>query len=190
MSKRSNLCENMNLIQNSEHIDLNQKIKLVLSFQQEIEIIEDKICEISSKKNANVIKNNFRNLSDEGIFSLQKMWKSKRAIDTKFNSMPIAMRDKNGQIVTTKSGILTLYEQEYRGRLSKNPPHPGYESLQILKEYLFNLRVKISALEKSPDWEVEDIVKISRTLKNSKARDNEGLIFELFKPQNCGSDVS
>ena len=32
-------------------------------------------------------------------------------------------------------------------------------------------------------------MKICSSLKNNKARDNDGLIYELFKPSNCGHDI-
>ena len=37
----------------------------------------------------------------------------------------------------------------------------------------------------SEDWSQGHLEKVCRALKNSKAPDNERLIYELFKPQNC-----
>ena len=74
-------------------------------------------------------------------------------------------------------------------RLSHKQILPEYEQLKVLKENLFELRYEISREMKSEDWKVEKIEKICKSLKNNKARDECGLIFELFKPPYSGSDV-
>jgi hypothetical protein len=71
-------------------------------------------------------------------------------------------------------------------RLSNKNIRPEYESLKMWKEKLFKLRYEISSLTKSEDWTVQ---KICKSLKNSKARDECGLVYELFKEPYAGSDV-
>ena len=44
-------------------------------------------------------------------------------------------------------------------------------------------------MNKSEDWEVDQIEKVCKSLKNSKARDECGLIYELFKPPYAGPAV-
>ena len=39
------------------------------------------------------------------------------------------------------------------------------------------------------DWKTEKIKKLCKSLKNSKARDECGLVYELFKPPYAGPDV-
>ena len=102
---------------------------------------------------------------------------------------PTAKFDKQGQLITTRSGILSLYEQEYKDRLSKFPPHQGYELVQSLKDYLFKTRFMISSSQEFEEWKVDDLLKVGKSLKNNKARDCEGFIYELFKPSKCGSDI-
>ena len=82
------------------------------------------------------------------------------------------------------------YEEEYKNRLSLSPPHKGYEELQQLKNYLFKLRLNISKYQKHNEWTEENLYKVCKNLKNNKARDKEGLIYELFKPPLCGRDVT
>ena len=60
---------------------------------------------------------------------------------------------------------------------------------QTLKNNLFELRFQISSQMKTEDWEVSKIEKLCKTLKNSKARDECGLIYELFKPPYAGRDI-
>ena len=44
-------------------------------------------------------------------------------------------------------------------------------------------------MQKSDNWNYEQIMKVCKSLKNSKARDEMGLIYELFKPPYAGMDV-
>ena len=52
-----------------------------------------------------------------------------------------------------------------------------------LKEYLFNIRKKIAQNEVSRDWNTNELEKVLKGLKNNKARDAYGHVYELFK---CG----
>ena len=74
-------------------------------------------------------------------------------------------------------------------RLSHKPIRENYEQLKELKENLFKLRHEISSRNKSEDWKVEQIEKVCKSLKNSKARDECGLVYELFKPPYAGQDI-
>ena len=48
----------------------------------------------------------------------------------------------------------------------------------------------LSSLMISDNWTSNDIIKVCRQLKNGKSRDENGLVYELFKPENSGSDLS
>ena len=166
-----------------------QRVDRICRIRIEIEDFNDIIAEISSENNANLIKQHFLNLTDKGGFSLPKMWKLKQKLNLKGSDPPMAKVDKNGQIITTKQGILNLYEAEYKERLAQTNPHKNYDEIQKLKEDLFELRFKIGSNRKTEDWSYGDLEKICQKLENNKARDRDGLIYELFKPKNCGSDL-
>ena len=74
-------------------------------------------------------------------------------------------------------------------RLCPPKPHEGYEQLQKLKENLFKLRMNLAQIETSPQWTVEQIIKVCKSLKNNKFQDGEGIIYDLFKNGNCGKDI-
>ena len=61
--------------------------------------------------------------------------------------------------------------------------------MKTLKERLFEYRYQIAGLTKTEDWKVSEIEKVCKTLKNSKARDECGFVYELFKEPYAGSDV-
>ena len=166
-----------------------KKISLISSYQEEVSQFDVMIADLSASKNAAIIKEHFQNLSIDGNFSLTKMWKLKQKLNLSNSEGPSAKIDKNGQLITTKNGLLNLYEQEYRERLAPMPPHPGYETVKQIQEYLFNLRLRIGTSRKSQKWTTDMLIKVCNKLKNKKARDLDGLIYELFKPGRCGNDV-
>ena len=147
------------------------------------------IANLSASRNSKIIKEHYSNLTDNGSFCVNKMWKLKQKLHMKKSDMPAAKFDPNGQLITTKNGLLSLYEEEFKKRLSQDPPHPGYESIKKMKDYLFELRVQIGKNQKSENWTPKQVAKVCGTLKNNKARDNNGFIYEMFKPTLCGNDV-
>ena len=74
-----------------------------------------------------------------------------------------------------------LYLDTYVEWLKPNKMAPGLENLEKLKEYLFNLRYENCKNKKSKDWSEDDLNKALKALKNNKARDAHGHIYELFK---------
>ena len=178
------------MVKKSIYYTKEQKIQTIAQYLIVIDHFDKQIADMTYIKNSEKIKNNFLNLIDNGKFSNQKMWLVNKKLSSNVNGLPIAKYDKNNQLITTKSGILNLYEEEYKNRLSLSPPHKGYEELQQLKNFLFKLRVNISKSAKSNDWTEENVLKVCKSLKNNKARDRDGLIYELFKPPFCGSDVT
>ena len=47
----------------------------------------------------------------------------------------------------------------------------------------------MSTLSKSAKWSENEVLKICKSLKNGKARDLNGLIYEIFTPNYAGSDL-
>ena len=42
---------------------------------------------------------------------------------------------------------------------------------------------------KSPDWTINQLVKVLKSLKNNKSADHFGMVYELFKPGLIGKDL-
>ena len=63
----------------------------------------------------------------------------------------------------------------------------GLETLEEMKEYLFQLRMDICKDKKSRKWTLDDLENVFKTLKNNKARDAHGHTYELFK--HGGADL-
>ena len=107
----------------------------------------------------------------------------------KINDVPTSKKDKFGNLVSDKNSLLSLYKQEYQSRLTPKPPLPSYKQTQILKEELFDRRMEISAKILTDAWTPGNIFKICKKLKNNKVWNQEGLIYELFKPSNAGQEI-
>ena len=59
---------------------------------------------------------------------------------------------------------------------------------KILKEELFNQRIRIAKTRKSKPWTINQLKQVLKHLKSGKSRDPHGLINELFKPEVSGTD--
>ena len=57
------------------------------------------------------------------------------------------------------------------------------EEIVQLKDMLFNMRMNNSKFEVTNDWSMDDLEVVIKSLKNNKARDAHGHIYELYK---CG----
>ena len=114
MVKKGQLIDQIKYLTTNYSVDEKYRVDMICKIRIEIDIFNNMIADLSSEKNANLIKQHFVNLSDKGGFSLPKMWKLKQKLNLKGSDPPMAKMDKNCQIITTKQGILHLYETEYR----------------------------------------------------------------------------
>ena len=55
------------------------------------------------------------------------------------------------------------------------------KELKEIKEFLLDLQIKIAKSKVTADWTIKDLEKVLKSLKNNKARDEHGHIYELFK---------
>ena len=93
------------------------------------------------------------------------------------------------KLILVKKYIKNLLAREYKDRLRARPTRPDLESIKTRKEKIFQLKLKISAANKSPDWAMEDLNAALYNLKNKKCRDPRGLCNELFKDGAIGEDL-
>ena len=99
----------------------------------------------------------------------------------KSSDVPMAKKDANGTLVTDKKQLERLYVDFYTERMSPNDMKEGLKDMEFHKERLFKLRMEISSRETTPDWTIDELEKVLKTLKTNKARDCFGHTYELFK---------
>ena len=105
------------------------------------------------------------------------------------NNVIVAKKDSSGNLITNKNSLLRLYRDEYIKRLTPKQPYSNLKEVQRLKNDLFEKRMEISKLSQSYPWKVSNIMKICKSLRNGKSRDENGLIYEIFKPNYAGHDL-
>ena len=115
-------------------------------------------------------------------FSQAKTWALKKKLSPK-NTIdpPAAKKDEHGNLVTDRELLEDLYVRTYESRLQPNPVPDEYKELEELKEYLFEIQMKLAKSRVSSDWCLADLNKALKSFKNNKARDEHEHIYELFK---------
>ena len=83
--------------------------------------------------------------------------------------------------MTNKTELEELYLDTYVQRLTPNPVKKDLEEIVKFKDILFNMRIESPKKEVTEDWTVDELKKVLKILKNNKARDAHGHIYELFK---------
>ena len=73
-------------------------------------------------------------------------------------------------------------------RLRHRKIHPKLVKFKVLKELLWNKRLKLARNRKTNSWEAYELKKVLIGLKNNRCCDPQGLINEVFKPTVAGSD--
>ena len=83
--------------------------------------------------------------------------------------------------MTNKTELEELYLDTYVQRLTPNPVKKDLEEIVKMKVILFDMRIESSKKEVTENWTVDELEKVLKILKNNKARDAHGHIYELFK---------
>ena len=161
----------------------DDKIDTVNIIEEEIENTNEKISQICAENNKKIVEDYLEHASD-GVdgFGHQKVWKMKKLLAPKNTfEPPTAKKDAQGNLITDLKNLENLYLHTYLNRLQPNQVEPHLQHLQQLKEYLFQLRLQLARGKKTPEWTLKDLEKVLKSLKNNKARDAHGHVYELFK---------
>ena len=159
--------------------------------QEKIESLNKAISKLEAKENRDLIMENFKHYSDNPEqINLSQMWKTLKKLWPKCgNSMPSAKKNHRGKVISGPRGLKKLLAKEYKERLRTRPVRPDYQEIDEQKEKVFQLKMKLAATRKSPDWTLSDLEKALGDLKRNKSRDPEGLINEIFKLDVIGDDL-
>ena len=183
----------------SQKIQIQKEIKIVRNTRitlnveelvEKLSLLEDDISSYAANKNTKRITKHIEEISNSGgRLDITKMWKMRKKLCPKSIEVPSAKFNEKGILVTKKCELKTLYKNTYIDRLSHCDILPEYETIFVLKNYLFDLRMKVSGKVKSPDWTINQLVKVLKSLKNNKSADHFGMVYELFKPGLIGKDL-
>ena len=161
----------------------DEKVIDIENTKEKLDEVMQSIAKICCERNKKIVEEHLGNQDDaiEG-FNQAKTWKMKKKLAPKNTfDPPAAKKDKYGNLVSDKEALESLYIDTYRERLKPNTILEGLEDLKALKEYLFKLRFKYASKVISNPWQMNDLEKVLRSLKNGKSRDPHGHIYELYK---------
>ena len=127
---------------------------------------------------------------DDGAVAHRGVWKSKNQYTAnKKTNVPMALKDKQGNMITNPEGIKKICLEEMLERLRNRKIHPDFTELQSLKEILCNKRLELARHMKSDPWTMKELNVMLKSLQKKKCRDPQGYINELFQNESAGIDL-
>ena len=142
------------------------------------------------EKNARIIKEHINSVrTEEGKFSQIKLWRLKRKLYPNTQDPPMAKYDEERNLITAPEALKALYARTYSCRLMNREMEPELLDVFFLKEELWLSRMKELEAMKNEGWNVVELQKVLRELKNNKATDPLMMINELFKAGCIGQDL-
>ena len=162
-----------------------------LVMEEEIMKIDNELNKEVGRENAEKVMHNFKLLArTDGSVNVNGIWKVKKKLFPKHNhDFPAMKQNHEGKMISSKQGLLDLYESTFIHRLRQRPIRKEYQEIFEMKIKLCHQRLKLSSLNKSEEWTEEQFLKILKSLKDNKSRDPHGLVNEIFKPSNIGLDL-
>ena len=73
-------------------------------------------------------------------------------------------------------------------KIRSRPARPDLGDLKQRREEIFSMHLKLAEENSSMPWNMSDLEKALKDLKNNKARDHAGYINEIFKAGVIGSE--
>ena len=158
--------------------------------QGQIRIVEQKISELESNKNAKMIKEQISSFQiGDGSFSQVGLWKLRKKLLPRQSDPPMGKKDLEGNLITGTEALKELYISTYVERLKHREIKPEFQDIYQLKSVLWDERFKNIKCVKSSPWTISDIKAMTKKLKNNQTRDPIGMVNELIKPNIMGKDL-
>ena len=153
-------------------------------------MLESKICQLTSEKSAAIIKEQVGHLDTlSGNFCQSGMWKVKRKIYPTLTEPPTAKLDEAGNLITEVEPLKNLYLRTYVHRLRQRQMKDDMLELQSLKTDLWKGRFEHSKSRKSEPWTLKDLDVVLKSLKLNQSRDPKEMLNEIFRPPIIGEDL-
>ena len=172
---------------------INERNKLLKEnhSEKEIEALDENISNLEAEINHNLIKEHFEKYKeDPEKVNLHQVWKTMGKLWPKAGtSLPTAKKNHAGKLVSEPKELKKLLAKEYKQRLRVRPVRPDFEQLEIRKELIFNMKLKLAEANSSILWTLGNLEDALRDLKKNKSRDNDGLVNEIFKKDVIGKNL-
>ena len=154
-----------------------------IDYQQQIIDIEEEISNITNWKEADDIWRKFEKVADsDSSNSTQAMWKWKKTLFPKIRpSPPLGIKDRKGNVKTSRTDIEDIYEKEYLHRLRDRPIIPELSEIMNIQKQLFWKRLESASRRSLPPWTMVELEKVLSSLKQGKSRDPSGLVCTILR---------
>ena len=167
-------------------------IEKVHEVENELKELNNQITEVSMKETEDNFKKlhaKYKNGANESI-DLKAIWKEfNGVVNNNKKAANTAKINHKGKLLTDINSINEALAKEMSGRMRKRPVNLKAKALEELDMALSNKVLEDAAKRKTPDWKIEDLRRVLKNLKTSKARDAEGLSNHIFKYDNIGSNL-
>ena len=157
--------------------------------QEAIEEVVAAIAKVAETKYTKVMDELNRMKPEEGKIDAQKFWKIKKRLFPKSMDPPSVMIDKDGNILTDDKAIENRALEVYKERLEPNKMEEHLKAYEHTNNKLCEARLKLTKLNKTDPWSIEDLDEALKDLGNNKSRDSLEYANELFKEGVAGSDL-
>ena len=118
------------------------------------------------------------------------VWKLKHNFFPKLKPpLPVAKKNLDGKVVTNTEALKKLYIEHFVHRMRSRPILPNLKSHQKIVEQHFYELLQISKFNKFPDWTLDNLNKVLRSLKRKQSQDTMEFANEIFLLDNIGVDL-
>ena len=138
------------------------------------------IADEGEKKYNKVVQELQKMKPDGAKINSQKFWRLKKKICPKSKDSPAAMLDREGNLITNQEDIENQALEVYTERLSPNEMKDHLKSYEETENKLCETRLKISKLNKTDPWTLEDLNQAIKDLDRDKSRDALGHANEIL----------
>ena len=158
--------------------------------EDKLQQIEKGISDECEEKHLGIIKEQVQGITQkDGATNNAGVWRLRKNIFPKATENFSAKKDKEGNLVSNPERLKEVFIDAYVDRLKHREIIPELLKLKTLREELFQQRLELSKLNKSPEWTMKELDKVLDHLQKQKATDPIGLVNELFMCENIGEDL-
>ena len=109
--------------------------------------------------------------SEDGGFNSGKLRKLKKKLSPTTYDPPTAMKDTNGNLLTSEKDILKEATKHYQKVFEDKPIDSSIKHLKIQREELCMKRLEAARANKSPPWTVDGVKYVLKSLKPKISKD-------------------
>lgn len=152
--------------------------------------IEKDLQEEDAKGNMSKLIFNIKALGDVTNGKQRSIWKVKNKFFPKIKTtVPEAKRNLANKIITNPTELKKLYVKHFQHRMRPRPMLNKFKKYETQINQKFESILLFTRENCFPDWTVNDLEIVLKSLKRSQSQDSMGFINEMFMLENVGDDL-